>query len=102
MRLGNLIFVAGTGAILLGPMPASADTLKTYRCQDNSEFVVALYDYERGRRAHVQLDGKALALPKRISVSGLRYSKGDISVTTTKAGVTTLKRGKRVTECSAS
>ncbi len=103
MRLRNLIFIggiiAGGVAILLGPKPAFADTLKTYRCQDGSEFVVALYDYERGRTAHLQLDGKALALPKRVAMSGLRYSKDDISVTTNKAGITTLKRGKRVTEC---
>jgi len=68
-----------------------------YRCRDGSEFVAAFY--EGDRRAHLQLDGKALALPKRVSMSGSRYAKGDITLRITKAA-TTLKRGKRLTECT--
>ena len=53
---------------------------------------------EGDKRAHLQLDGKAVTLPKRISLSGSRYAKGDISLRITKTGIT-LKRGKRSTEC---
>jgi membrane-bound inhibitor of C-type lysozyme len=46
----------------------------------------------------LQLDGKAITLPKRLSLSGSRYAKGDITLRITKT-VVTLKRGKQSTEC---
>ncbi len=92
-----ITFLAAT-AVAIGQTPASAQTFSTYQCRDGSQFVLALYEGDRA--AHLQLDGKALALPKRVSVRGSRYSKGDISLRITKAA-TTLKRGKRTTECTA-
>lgn len=86
---------AATG-ILAGQLPASAQTFSWYRCRDGSEFIAAFY--EGDTRAHLQLDGKAVTLSKRISVSGSRYAKGDTTLRMTKAA-TTLKRGKRLTEC---
>ena len=77
-------------------LPAAAQTFQTYRCQDGSEFVAAFYYGDR--RAHLQLDGKAMALPKRVSLSGARYSKGDITLRIVKSGVT-LRRGKETTNC---
>ena len=87
----------GTAGILTGQLSAHAQTFFTYRCNDGSEFIAAFY--EGDTRAHLQLDGKAMALPKRMSVSGSRYAKGDTTLRITKTG-TTLKRGKRLTECS--
>jgi membrane-bound inhibitor of C-type lysozyme len=91
-------FVAG------GVTSAAAQTFLTFHCGDGTEFVAALY---QGSRAYVQLDGKSMNLPRRISLSGARYSAGDItlrikgnSATLTRGGY--LSRGRRSTECSSS
>ena len=76
--------------------PVFAQTFHTYRCFDGSQFILAFF--EGDKRAHLQLDGRAVTLPKRVSLSGSRYAKGDISLRITKT-ITTLKRGKQSTEC---
>ena len=79
--------------------PAAAETFQTYVCADGSQFVAAFYPSDR-KRAHLQVDGKAVALGKRLALSGQRYSGGGVTLTIGKAG-TTLKLGKRpVTACS--
>lgn len=97
MRRHIIIAFFGTAGMLTGQLSAHAQTFFTYRCNDGSEFIAAFY--EGDTRAHLQLDGKAVALSKRMSVSGSRYAKGDTTLRITKTG-TTLKRGKRLTECS--
>ena len=95
---GKRIFVVVFGtAIIFGGLPAAAQTFSTYRCQDGSEFVAAFY--REDTRAHLQLDGKAVALPKRVSLSGSRYAKGGVTLRITKTA-TTLRRGKQLTECT--
>jgi membrane-bound inhibitor of C-type lysozyme len=94
----KFITLLGAAAIVIVQAPAVAQTFFTYSCLDGSEFVVAFFAGERS--AHLQLDGKAMSLPRRLSLSGTRYAKGDITLRITKA-VTTLKRGKRSTECTA-
>lgn len=94
----TLIAFLGAAGILAGQLPAGAQTFSMYRCRDGSEFVAAFYDGDS--RAHLQLDGKAVALPKRMSLSGSRYAKGGITLRITKAA-TTLKRGRQSTECKA-
>jgi membrane-bound inhibitor of C-type lysozyme len=79
--------------------PAAAETFQTYVCADGTQFVAAFYPSDP-KRAHLQVDGKAVALAKRLALSGRRYSGGGITLTMGKAG-TTLKLGKRpVTACS--
>ena len=95
MRRHIIIAFFGTAGVLTGQLSVHAQTFFTYRCNDGSEFIAAFY--EGDTRAHLQLDGKAVALPKRMSVSGSRYAKGDTTLRITKTG-TTLKRGKRLTE----
>jgi len=56
---------------------SAAQTFLTFHCGDGTEFVAALY---RGTRAYIQLDGKAMTLPRGISFSGARYSAGDITL----------------------
>jgi membrane-bound inhibitor of C-type lysozyme len=99
MRLRSFaLLFALAGIALAQHEPAGAQAaFLTYHCQDGSEFVAAFYKGDK--TAHLQLDGKAIALKKRISVNGLRYSRGDISVRVTKTTVT-LKRGKRSTVCT--
>jgi len=90
------LLVAGT--LLTGP-PASAQTttFQTYRCGDGTEFIVGFFEYDK--RAHMQVDGKAVTLQKRIALSGARYSGGGVTLSVSKSA-TTLKVGKRpVTTC---
>jgi Membrane-bound lysozyme-inhibitor of c-type lysozyme len=96
MRRRHIVTIVGAAGILIGQSPVFAQTFHTYRCYDGSQFVLAFF--EDDKRAHLQLDGKAVTLPKRISLSGSRYAKGDISLRITKT-VITLKRGKQSTEC---
>lgn len=92
-----ITFFAAAG-ILADQFPAGAQTFFTYRCRDGSEFIAAFY--EGDSRAHLQLDGKAIALPKRMSMSGSRYAKGGITLRIAKTA-TTLKRGRQSTDCKA-
>ena len=48
--------------------------------------------FQYDNRAHLQLDGKAVTLEKRLALSGSRYSGGGVTLRITKAAATTLKR----------
>jgi membrane-bound inhibitor of C-type lysozyme len=88
------LFVAGMAA---GSSSASAQTFQSYRCADGTQFIVGFFEYDR--RAHLQIDGRAVTLGKRLALSGSRYSGGGVTLKITKAG-TTIKHAKRpVTAC---
>ncbi len=93
------LFVLSLGGAAVLGQPASAQTFKTYHCDDGSEFVLALY--QDSRTAYVQLDGKSLALKHRPAVVGSRYSGSGVSLHVTDKA-TTLRRGRLSTQCSAS
>jgi len=77
--------------------PAQTTTWQTYRCGDGSEFIVGFFGYDK--RAHMQVDGKAVTLQKRMALTGSRYSGGGVTLRVTRSG-TTFKIGKRpVTTC---
>ncbi len=88
------IVIVGVAAVALatGASPAAAQTFRTYVCADGSQFIVGFFQYDK--QAHLQIDGKAVALKKRIALSGSRYSGGGITLNIGKAG-TTIKHGKR-------
>jgi membrane-bound inhibitor of C-type lysozyme len=89
------IFFVGAAmlvALATGASPVAAQTFRTYVCADGSQFIVGFFRYDK--RAHLQIDGKAVALTKRIALSGSRYSGGGIVLKTTRAGAT-IKHGKR-------
>lgn len=90
-----LLIVAG--ALAAAAPQATAQGFATYHCRDGSEFVAAFY--EGDKRAHLQLDGKAVALSKRVALSGTRYVRRDITLRFSKTGVT-LTRGKQTTICA--
>ena len=88
-----LLITAFAGA----SMAQAQTTFKTYRCVDGTEFIVGFFQYDK--RAHMQVDGKAVTLLKRLALTGARYSGGGVTLRTQKSG-TTLKVGKRkVTAC---
>ncbi|MGY2907283.1 MliC family protein [Bradyrhizobium sp. URHC0002] len=99
--LGNTIFGAALCAVAVAAAPSAAlaqSTFRNYRCADGAQFIVGFFQYDS--RAHLQLDGKALTLPKRVALSGSRYQAKGVTLRITKAGVATLKHAKRpVTTC---
>src|SRR5437879_10962211 len=74
--------------------PAFAQTFQSYRCADGSQFIVGFFEYDK--RAHMQINGRAVTLGKRLALSGARYSGGGVTLKITKTG-TTLKHAKRPT-----
>ena len=82
----------------IGSSASFAQTFQNYRCADGTQFIVGFFQYDS--RAHLQLDGKAVTLGKRLALSGSRYSGNGVTLKITRAGVTTLKHAKRpVTAC---
>ena len=84
-------------AVVTGPSAALAQTFESYRCADGTRFIVGFFKYDS--RAHLQIDGRAVTLNKRLAFSGARYSGGGVTLVITKAG-TTIRHVKRpVTAC---
>ena len=91
-----LAFIAMTGGTVAA-RPAAAQTFRNYHCADGTQFIVGFYDYDK--RAFLQIDGKAVPLAKRLTLSGARYSGEGVTLKIGKAG-TTVKHLKRpVTAC---
>ena len=94
---GTIVFFGAAAlavGVAAGSIPALAQTFQSYRCADGSQFIVGFFEYDP--RAHLQIDGKAMTLGRRIAVSGSRYSGGGVTLKISKAG-TTLKHAKRPT-----
>ena len=93
---GVALFAAGLAG---APSAALAQSsFQNYTCADGTQFIVGFFQYDP--RAHLQLDGKAVTLAKRVSLSGSRYSGKGVTLKITKAGLTTLKHAKRpITAC---
>lgn len=80
--------------------PASAQKFFNYSCADGSQFAAAFVP--RSKSAYLQLDGKSLTLPRRISASGARYKKSGVTFWI-KGNEAQLKRPKKKwTTCKTS
>lgn len=90
-----LAALAALAALFASPAAAfaQATTFRTYHCADGTEFIVGFYPYDS--RAYVQIDGGAVMLPKRVAISGTRYSSRGITLRITNDGRTTVKRARR-------
>ncbi len=91
---GAACFAAG---VVAGSSPASAQTFQSYRCEDGTRFIAAFYPYDS--RAHLQIDGRAATLAKRLNWSGSRYSGDGITLTITKAGIAVKHARRPTTAC---
>jgi len=92
----STIFGAALCVAVAAAVPSATfaqSSFRNYRCADGAQFIVGFFQYDS--RAHLQLDGKALTLPKRVALSGSRYQAKGVTLRITKAGVTTLKRARR-------
>ncbi|MEH2627444.1 membrane-bound inhibitor of C-type lysozyme [Bradyrhizobium sp. AZCC 1719] len=97
-RRNITIFGAALGFAAVATIPSQASaqsSFQNYRCADGSQFTVGFFQYDK--RAHLQLDGKAVTLPKRWVLSGARYQGKGVTLRITKAGITTLKHARRRT-----
>jgi membrane-bound inhibitor of C-type lysozyme len=83
--------------IFAGSSPASAQTFSSYRCVDGTRFIVGFYPYDS--RAYLQLDGRAVTLKKRLTLSGARYAGNGVTFVQTKAGATIRHLKRPVTAC---
>jgi membrane-bound inhibitor of C-type lysozyme len=88
MDFGRVLAAGIAGNVVLA-LPAMAQSISLYQCADGLQFALAFY--EADSHAHMQLNGKALSLPKRLSLSGSRYSAGGVTLRIDK-DVMTLKR----------
>jgi membrane-bound inhibitor of C-type lysozyme len=95
------VFAAALAAVAIAAAQSAAiaqTSFQNYRCADGTQFIVGFFQYDS--RAHLQLDGRALTLAKRLALSGSRYSGSGVTLKITKAGLTTLRNIKRpVTAC---
>jgi membrane-bound inhibitor of C-type lysozyme len=91
---GAAIFVVGMIAAI---PPASAQTFDTYHCADGTSFIVGFYRYDS--RAHLQIDGRAVTLRKRLAISGSRYSGEGVSLVMTGKGALLRHVRRPVTAC---
>jgi membrane-bound inhibitor of C-type lysozyme len=75
----------------------SAQTFETYRCADGTTFIIGFYRYDS--RAYLQIDGNAITLKKRLSLSGARYSGGGVTLVITRQGTTIRHVRRPATAC---
>ena len=87
-----LAAIAGT---IAGLSQASAQntTFQSYRCTDDTHFIVAFYPHDPS--AYVQIDGGSVVLRERLAISGKRYSGGGVTLKFSKAGAIAVKRFRR-------
>ena len=84
---------------IFGVTQADAQTFRTYRCADGTQFIVGFYDADK--RAFLQIDGEPVTLAKRLSVSGAHYSGAGVTLRIPKTGPVTVKHLRRpVTTCA--
>ena len=96
---GGAILVGAILFEIFGSSAAPAQSaFRNYHCADGTQFIAAFFNGET--RAHLQLDGKAVTLTKRLSLTGTRYRGSGVTLEITRAGLTRLRHAKRsVTAC---
>lgn len=98
----SVVCLAAACAILFGSVPSRAQdkTFQSFTCADGARFTAAFLKYDP-KQVHVQIDGKAVALRKRFTLTGSRYTGRGVTLTMNKSG-TILRHGKRgPTACTA-
>ena len=86
-----------TAAVLVAASPAQAQTIESYGCADGTRFTLGFFPHDS--RAFIQINGTAVTLKRRLTLSGRRYSGGGVSLFLTD-GSTRVKFFRRhATEC---
>lgn len=90
-------FTLLVAALVGGSSPAAAQKFFNYTCADGSQLTLAFIT--QSKSALVQLDGKSITLPQRLSASGARYAKSGVTFWI-KGNEAQLKRPKKKwTQC---
>lgn len=76
-RVTGTTGLAAAIAVMVSSVPASAQKFFNYSCADGSQLVAAFMP--GAKVAYLQLDGKSITLPQRISASGARYKKNGVT-----------------------
>jgi membrane-bound inhibitor of C-type lysozyme len=96
-RKRRSIFGAMVLVVAAGASPALAQTFQNYHCVDGTQFIVGFFEYDK--RAHLQIDGKAVTLARRFGLPGPRYSGGGVTLKITPTGATVKHARRPVTAC---
>jgi membrane-bound inhibitor of C-type lysozyme len=91
---GAALLVAG---IVTGSSSALAQTFESYQCADGTRFILGFFKYDS--RAHLQIDGRAVTLTRRLALYGSRYSGGGVTLVIRKAGITVRHAKRPATAC---
>ena len=83
--------------VLLTAAPALAQTYLKYHCEDGAQLSLAFV--EQSKSAYIQLDGKSVILPRRLSGSGARYKKGGVTVWIKGDGARLKRPKQKWTQC---
>jgi hypothetical protein len=91
------------GVLALGVLgfaaSAQAQTYYHYECDDGAKFEVAFYPETKA--AYLQVDGKSLMLPKRLSLISQRFKQNGISLAMRGGGKAILKHAGKTSQCQA-
>jgi len=93
LKISAAALAFGTTSAILAVAPAGAQSFHTYHCADGTEFVVGFYPYDS--RAFMQIDGRSITLPRRLTLSGTRYSSGDVTLKVPRNGAATIRHARR-------
>ena len=96
-RQQQSIFGAMAFVVTAGASPAFAQSFQNYRCVDGTQFIVGFFEYDR--RAHLQIDGKAMTLARRFGLPGERYSGVGVTLKITPTGATVKHARRPLTAC---
>jgi membrane-bound inhibitor of C-type lysozyme len=96
-RKRRSIFGAMVLVVAAGASPALAQTFQNYHCVDGTQFIVGFFEYDK--RAHLQIDGKAVTLARRFGLAGARYSGGGVTLKISPTGATVKHARRPVTPC---
>jgi membrane-bound inhibitor of C-type lysozyme len=91
--------IFGAIAVVLTGVASSAfaQSFQNYRCSDGTQFIVGFFEYDK--RAHLQIDGKAMTLARRFGLPGERYSGGGVTLKITPTGATVKHARRPLTAC---
>jgi membrane-bound inhibitor of C-type lysozyme len=76
---------------------AAAQSFQSYRCADGTQFIVGFFEYDK--RVHLQIDGKAVTLGRRLALSGAHYAGRGVTLKITRAGATVKHARRPTTAC---
>jgi membrane-bound inhibitor of C-type lysozyme len=98
-REAIVIFAAALSVARIAAVssPALAQTFQNYRCADGTQFIAGFYQHDS--RAYLQVDGTAVTLARRLTLSGSRYSGSGVTLKITKSGITLRHARRPTTAC---